>query len=281
MLETAAMRRRFQREPAVYASAPTARSVMRHLASALIVSGLLATAFTAWTPASLSPGEWVAQLVSLASQPAVSPVESGPVVPILQDTGGIRIGIVAGHSGANPDSGYVDPGAVCDDGLTELEVNQSFANLVVRSLQAAGYNAELLEEYDERLVGYRAVALVSLHADSCTPVNAEATGYKVAAAVDTSVPDRAQRLVTCLADRYGTATGLRFHPGSITRDMTEYHTFNEVYSDTPAVIIETGFLFLDREFLTRNPDRVARGIVDGVLCYLNNEPARLPEASTP
>ncbi|HET7011262.1 MAG TPA: N-acetylmuramoyl-L-alanine amidase [Anaerolineales bacterium] len=275
------MRRRRQPDAAAHEDAPLARSVMRHLASALVVSALLATAFTAWTPASLSPGEWVGQLVSLASAPRADPADSGPSVPLLSDSGGIRIGVVAGHSGANPESGYVDPGSVCDDGLTELEVNQSIANLVVRSLQAAGYEAELLEEFDSRLVGYRAVALVSLHADSCTPVNAEATGYKVATAVDTSVPDRAQRLVTCLADRYYAATGLRFHPGSITRDMTEYHTFNEVHNETPAVIIETGFLFLDREFLTRSPDRAARGVVDGVLCFVNNEPAEFPESALP
>src|SRR3989304_2575839 len=70
----------------------------------------------------------------------------------------VRVGIVAGHSGPYPSTGYVDPGAVCDDGLTELEVNQNIANLVVRSLQAAGYNAELLQEWDPRLTGYRAGA---------------------------------------------------------------------------------------------------------------------------
>jgi N-acetylmuramoyl-L-alanine amidase len=63
--------------------------------------------------------------------------------------------------------------------------------------------------------------------------------------------------------------------------MTEYHTFNEVHSETPAVIIEVGFLFMDRDFMTRNPDRAARGIVDGVLCFLNNEPARSPEGAAP
>ena len=254
---------------------------MQHLASTLIVSGLLATAFTAWTPASLSPGEWVSQLVALAGQPESQTADTGPSLPLLQDASGIRIGVVAGHSGPNPESGYVDPGAVCDDGLTELSVNQSIANLVVRSLQAAGYNAELLEEWDARLTGYRAAALVSIHTDSCTPINADATGYKVAAAVDTSIPDRAQRLVTCLADRYAAATEMRFHAGSVTRDMTAYHTFNEVHSETPAVIIEVGFLFMDRDFMTRNPDRAARGIVDGVLCFINNEPAGLPEDAAP
>ena len=122
--------------------------------------------------------------------------------------------------------------------------------------------------------------LVSIHADSCTPINEFATGYKVTSALDTVVPDRAQRLVDCLVDRYARATGLSYHPGSITRDMTEYHTFREVHSQTPAAIIETGFLYLDRDFLLANPEKAARGIAEGVLCYVNNEPASLPGASS-
>jgi N-acetylmuramoyl-L-alanine amidase len=122
---------------------------------------------------------------------------------------------------------------------------------------------------------------VSIHADSCLAIGPEATGFKVAAAVDTAVPDRAQRLVTCLADRYAQATGLDFHPGSITVDMTEYHTFYEVHSETPAAIIETGFLYLDRQFLTESPERAARGIVEGVLCYLHNQPASIPGVEAP
>jgi len=258
------------------AGALHARGVLRYVGIVLAASALFATAFTAWTPASLSPGEFVEQLLEAASARRVeAPVVAGG--EILPAESGLRIGIVAGHSGAHPDSGYVDPGAVCDDGLTELEVNQSIANLVVRSLQAAGYNAELLEEWDTRLTGYRAVALVSIHVDSCLAINDDATGYKVTAALDTSVPDRAQRLVACLADRYGRATELRYHPDTITRDMTEYHTFYEIHGDTPAVIIEAGFLYLDREFLTRQPERAARGIAEGLLCYVNNEPATPPE----
>ncbi len=82
----------------------------------------------------------------------------------------------------------------------------------------------------------------------------------------------------CLADRYGAATGLPFRADSITRDMTEYHSFYEVHSDTPAAILETGFLYLDREFLTREPERAARGIAEGILCYINNEPAAPPDS---
>ena len=143
-------------------------------------------------------------------------------------------------------------------------------------LEQAGFRADLLEEFDDRLDGYRAVAIVSIHADSCLAINDEATGFKVAAALDTQVPDRAQRLVTCLVDRYIRATGLNFHRTSITRDMTQYHTFYEIDDQVPAAIIETGFLFLDREFLTESPEVAARGIVDGLLCYVNNEPAEIP-----
>ena len=38
-----------------------------------------------------------------------------------------------------------------------------------------------------------------------------------------------------------------------------------------AAIIETGFLNLDREFLTKHTDLVAEGVVEGILCFANNE----------
>ena len=247
---------------------PAAALVMRSLALSMSVAAILATVFTAWTPASLSPGELAGQLAAALDREA-EPTALPAGVPGDQ---ALRIGLVAGHSGVNPDIGIVDPGAVCPDGLTELEVNQSVATIAQRGLEAAGFEVDVLEEFDDRLVGYRAVALVSIHADSCLPINDQATGFKVAAALDTAVPDRAQRLVACLADRYLGATGLRYHPDSITRDMTEYHTFYEVHSLTPAVIIETGFLHLDRRFLTQEPEKAARGIVEGILCFVNNEP---------
>jgi N-acetylmuramoyl-L-alanine amidase len=38
-----------------------------------------------------------------------------------------------------------------------------------------------------------------------------------------------------------------------------------------AAIIETGFLNLDREMLTKKTDLVAEGVVQGILCFANNE----------
>ncbi|MEJ2571882.1 MAG: N-acetylmuramoyl-L-alanine amidase [Anaerolineales bacterium] len=151
----------------------------------------------------------------------------------------------------------LDPGSICEDGLTEAEVNAQIASLTVKYLEAAGMQVDLLEEWDPRLQGYHAVALVSIHADSCLPINEYATGFKVTAAVDTIVQDKAQRLVACIIDRYSAATDLYFHPGSITRDMTEYHTFHEINGQTPAVIIETGFLYLDPSRCFRKRSRLS------------------------
>jgi N-acetylmuramoyl-L-alanine amidase len=255
------------------ATEPLARQVIRHILRTIGVAALVATAFTAWTPASLNPGDMVGQLLAAVEreEPLATMEPGQSALPL--DYSSLLVGVVAGHSGPNRTTGLPDPGAVCPDGLTELEVNMAIAEEVVSLLEQTGFRAELLEEYDSRLNGYRAVAIVSIHADACLPINDEATGFKVAAALDTQVPDRAQRLVTCLVDRYARATSMNYHATSITRDMTQYHTFYEIDSEVPAAIIEAGFLFLDRDFLTENPDIAARGIVDGILCYVNNEPA--------
>jgi N-acetylmuramoyl-L-alanine amidase len=259
---------------------PPARQVMRHLGVTLVVAVILATLFTAWTPAGLSPGEFASQLAAAFDLRG----GGGAAGVAAQETSApreLRVGIVIGHSGINPTTESDDPGSVCQDtGLTELEVNRAIGIRAAQALEAAGLTVDVLEEFDAQLFEYHAVALVSIHADSCTPINEFATGFKVTSALDTVVPDRAQRLVDCIVDRYGRATGMEYHQGSITRDMTEYHTFKEVHSQTPAAIIETGFLYLDRDFLLANPEKAARGIAEGVLCYVNNEPANLPGESS-
>ena len=53
--------------------------------------------------------------------------------------------------------------------------------------------------------------------------------------------------------------------------MSSYHTFDEIHEDTPAAIIEIGSLNLDRQILTQEPERIAKGISNGILCYIHNE----------
>ncbi|UCD97503.1 MAG: N-acetylmuramoyl-L-alanine amidase [Chloroflexota bacterium] len=247
-------------------SSPTntpASSMFYQLQIVLIVAFILATLFTAWTPASLLPGnlsERFAEVLAFqATETAAFPTPTARPRPL--------IGLVVGHW----DDNTKDPGAVCTDGLTEIEVNQAIATQVKQILVDQGFDVDLLREFDPQLQGYQALALVSIHADSCDYINDEATGFKVAAALSNQYPERASRLTACIKDRYSKATGLPYHSSTVTNDMSSYHAFDEIDINTNAVIIEVGFLNLDRQILTKGQDRVADGISDGVLCYIRNE----------
>jgi N-acetylmuramoyl-L-alanine amidase len=174
----------------------------------------------------------------------------------------MRVGIVAGHAGN-------DSGAVCPDGLTEVSVNLTIAKIVVQLLTDQGYQVDLLNEFDDRLPGYRANALVSIHADSCEVPGA--SGFKVARVTDSAIPEAEDRLVDCLYREYEATTGMPRHPNSITDNMTNYHAFREINLYTPGAIIETGFLLDDRPWIVRRPHLVARGIAAGVTCFLEGE----------
>ena len=63
--------------------------------------------------------------------------------------------------------------------------------------------------------------------------------------------------------------------------MTSYHAFGEIDENTTAAIIETGFLNLDRQFLTQHADLAAEGIAKGILCFINNESISPPAIPTP
>lgn len=254
-------------------SPPKRPRPVRALQSTVAVAVLLATLFTALPSRGLVSGDFYNRL-SLILTPR--PVDAG--APLVQQPQ-LRVGIVAGHAGN-------DSGAVCVDGngdvtLTEAEVNLKIAAIVQQKLIEKGFQVDLLREFDSRLSGYRALAIISIHNDSCEYINDQATGFKVAAALNTPDINRANRLTACLVDRYHRMTGLTFHAGSITSDMREYHAFREIDPTTVAAIIETGFLNLDREILTKQTDRVAAGIVDAVLCFANNENIESTPIPTP
>jgi N-acetylmuramoyl-L-alanine amidase len=235
-------------------------SVWSNLPTILGVAFLLATLFTAWTPSGLLPGT-VGQRLASVLQPNGATATPGWPTPTALPLP--RVGIVAGHWG-------FDSGAVCPDGLKEVQVNLEIASLVQQLLTEQNIQVDLMKEFDPRLKGYRALALVSIHADSCEYINDQATGFKIAAALGTSNPDKARRLTACLRNRYAEASGMPFHP-SVTSDMRDYHAYREIDPDTPAAIIETGFLNLDRQMLTQHQETLAQGIAAGILCYVNNE----------
>ncbi len=242
-----------------------------------LVGLLVATLFTAWTEPGLVPGSFSRTYDQSLSLQATETSQSQPTATARSRP---LVGIVVGHW----DDATGDPGAVCSDvSLTEFQVNQTIATLVRDLLLEQGIDVDMLREFDPLLSGYRATVLISIHADSCDYINDQATGFKVSAALANPAPERSARLTACMRNRYGESTGLSLH-NSITPDMTSYHAFDEINPETTAAIIEVGFLNLDRQLLTQEPQKSAQGIVNGILCYLNNEnltPAVILPTTTP
>ncbi len=226
---------------------------------------LLAFAGMALTYWFFSPPEATAEMIANSSSSALSapfykPVPAKPVLQRLaQSPGPIRIGLITGHKGS-------DSGAVCDDGLTEAEVNLNIAEKVAGALLAQGVHADILEEFDPRLSTYGGTAVISIHADSCVFVNSLATGYKVAPSSRTE----SSQLQGCVEAAYTQATQLPYHANTITPHMTDYHAFRTLPDGVPAIIIEIGFMNLDRALLTTNADIPAAGILSGIHCYLDS-----------
>ncbi|GMQ78836.1 MAG: hypothetical protein BMS9Abin02_1376 [Anaerolineae bacterium] len=174
-----------------------------------------------------------------------------------QSPGPTRIGLIAGHRG-------FDSGTLCDDGFTEVQVTDAVTERVAANLRLKDIDVETLDEFDPRLDNYSATALISIHADSCDFINKLATGYKIAGSPFTD----SSQLSICLQEMYGESTMLPYHPNSITTHMANYHAFNKISQGTPAIIIEIGFLNLDRRILTQGSKVVVDGLVEGITCFL-------------
>jgi len=181
-----------------------------------------------------------------------------------------RIALISGHAGN-------DSGAVCTDAsgaatLVEANVNADVAQRVATTFTNGGASVLVLQEYDPLIDNLDADLLLSLHADSCI----DASGFKAAYYLHTHTPVQDQRLVDCINREYGAATGLTIHANTVTHNMTEYHAFRKVGVDTPAAILEMGFLGGDGDLLRNRPDVVAQGVVNAIYCYLSG--AELSEA---
>ncbi|HET60092.1 MAG TPA: N-acetylmuramoyl-L-alanine amidase [Chloroflexi bacterium] len=227
-----------------------------------------ATLFTMWTPANILVNQ--NQLVGLPfTDNTMLVVDSDQAASPYQ-----KIGIIVGHHGYAPE-GIPDPGAVCPDGLTEVSLNLRIATLLRQDLLQDGFIVELLDEVDPLLEGYEALAVISIHNDTCEFIDNSATGFKVKATYkETNQPELSERLAACVVNRYNTVTGLRYDP-RVTDDMTRYHAFEKFAGNTPSVIVETGYMLLDRQLLTEQPDLVAHGLAQGIRCFAYNETINL------
>lgn len=184
-----------------------------------------------------------------------------------------RIGIISGHHGRGQNLDY-DPGAVCYDEykrvvLTEESINHAVATRVVNNLEALNFTVDMLDEFDPRLVDYRADALVSIHANSCIDYGELVTGYIVSKS--DARPDTGNDvfLRECIALNYAANIPLE-RSYNETEDMINNHAWRKIHPLTPGVILEMGFMLADKEILTTQHDLLAHAITMGILCYIEN-----------
>jgi len=202
------------------------------------------------------------RVVSVERTPRLSPAVTPTPLPPL-------VALLAGHSGSS------DPGALCSDGLREVDITTDVAVRARVMLEARGYRVDILAEFDRRLDAirrdYAPDAFLAIHADSCVYY---ASGYKVARAANSASPHEDDRLVRCVSSSYAAASQLPFHEGSITTDMTHYHALMKIHPQSPGAIIELGFMGSDRAVLVNQRERLALGIANGIERFLQGSPCQ-------
>lgn len=237
--------------------------VIRALLVVSFAAGLMATILSWFTSPEFLQPEMRRNLSVVLYSDRPTPTPTVAPTPNWART----IGIVSGHRGPGQFAAY-DPGATCPDSdITENDINFAVASQVVLALRQRGYSVLLLDEFDARLNDFQAAALVSIHSNDCRDYGEVVSGFLVAkaAAKPTGGPD--DQLAECIGTLYGPISGLGRRFGT-TIHMTDYHSFREIHPLTPAAIVELGFLRADRDALTNRQDLLARGVVEGILCFL-------------
>jgi N-acetylmuramoyl-L-alanine amidase len=244
------------------------------------------------TAAALRPSAAVARVQTPTARPTTAPTAQPPATPAASPTPSVqptptprpagtplRVGIQAGHwlSSELPDElarlrGSTGAFAA---GYAEADVNLAIARRVVRLLESDGIAVDLLPATIPP--GYDADAFVALHADGAPSVAAR--GFKLATPWRTS--PASQHLLDAITTEYAAATGMP-KDGAITFNMRGYYAFSyqrhqhAVAKTTPSVIVEMGFLTnnTDRALLIEQPDKLAVGIANGIVRYLNERDPR-------
>ena len=155
-------------------------------------------------------------------------------------------------------------------GKMEWEINLVIAQETAKILEAQGIGVTILSSILPSI--YKADVFVAIHADQ-NPSLPSASGFKVASsAYDQS--GKAKRLAQLLRQEYVKITWLP-QETYIPSSMPYYYAFNSnkflyaVHPQTPAAIIETGYLSnpRDRAIILTNPDMAAEGIANAILKF--------------
>lgn len=182
---------------------------------------------------------------------------------------GVTIGLQAGHwrAAEAPPPLNTSSGA-SGGGKTEAEVNLANAQAAADVLRSAGCKVDILPTVIPE--GYQATLVVAIHANG-GPSSVRGFFVDHSPRRATSVED--QRLASAITSAYQ-AVGIPYTDGS-TPDSRYYYGYRAVSSETPMVLIETGFLTnpIDQRILIGDPKLVGGSIAKGILDYLASSAA--------
>lgn len=241
------------------------RVTLQAIFTVIFAAALVATLLTLWMPSAFTGDALSEQYVGgiTAVGQVTKQAEEGITVPLPAEFPDNKVGIIIGNKGR-------DEGEVCPSGLTEVEINNNVATYLQQALIAMGYEAELLDETDPRLVGYQATILIALHCNTCEYINDNATGFKFAILPSEVKTIDREALTKCLSEHYAKTTGLKYHYQTTSNEIRNYHPFDQLDPLTAAMIFELGYMNLDQDILSNRPQVLADGIAEGLNCFLGS-----------
>ena len=221
--------------------------------SALLTATILVT---------FSPGaEYIDQYLPEEPAPAENPNLASPNGPKK------IVGILPGHYGF--DSGY-KCGAEYNF-VKESDVNLRIAVMVRDYLENNGYTVDFLHEFDPALSDYTGLALVSIHANTCDDSDSRLTGFNVTTGGENRYPSESKRLNDCITYHYSQNSGLDFLGESYTTGEEMLYSFDTVNDYTTISVVHTGYLGNDYRTISEKTASLAKGIADGIICYVEND----------
>lgn len=222
----------------------------------IIFSALL----TATILVTFSPGaEYIDQLVPAAETDAID--------VSMQNNQRKIIGLIPGHYGF--DSGF-QCGAEYNF-VKESDVNLRIAVMVRDYLEAQGYTVNFMQEFDPDLTNYTALALVSIHANTCDTKGTSQSGFYVTTGGQNTYPSESKRLNDCLTYHYEQNSELNFLGENYIPGEEMLYSFDTVNNYTTISVIHTGYLGNDYRTISEKTNSLAKGIADGIVCYVENE----------
>lgn len=174
-------------------------------------------------------------------------------IPDLEDNQNHpRVAMVIGHSGQEPNRG-----AICNDGVNELAINQAIAEASARELVMSGYQVDILTQFDNDFQDYYASLLIELHVLGCSDDSTSGyqAGYNNAPGANT--------LQACLSDNYENSTGLAplREDFELSQNNQRSYIVDNIHPATPGLVLSMGTLNSDRRLLLDEQERIGKSVV--------------------